>query len=385
MIQIGFKNGPEALPVLALSFFDFIRELRKGEPDPKKAAKAVKILGWICVCAGLWNYLMYHIAPFDETPLKLPAINLHLALIIGTSAGALFLFSARGIREGAQWGKRLGQLAVILSVVLLVGAMFVLFPRDAIPRGGGLSLIFAIVIVLFVTQLFAAGYFGIRYLGRLPVKDDIYSDPRCEPEYLSKMRKYEVSIGSPTRHEKYKDSPSPLGILGTFALLIAVPLITLLIIEKYAGPEKFALVFMPTFLLMFLSPVVYNLLPSPFERKRSLIASYTGGGSIYLFSGTWPFFRLMIYKDGIEIRVMFHRFLIPYDKMADLPPKIGFFSMSLLIKSDLPDVPSNIRYSGFGMKKILEVVKENRKKYMDKIQKDVVSGELSPYGGREDN
>ena len=84
-----------------------------------------------------------------------------------------------------------------------------------------------------------------------------------------------------------------------------------------------------------------------------------------MFHGTWPFFRLMIYKDGIEIRVMFHRFFIPYNKMDDLPGKIGFFSRGILIKSNLPDVASGIRFQGFGMKKILEVVNENRNNFND--------------------
>jgi hypothetical protein len=219
--------------------------------------------------------------------------------------------------------------------------------------------------IIFLAQFGVPAYFGVRYLGRLPVKDDIYSGHRFEPEYLSKITDYEVSIGSPTTHHKYKNSLLPFGILGTFALLIAVPLITFFIIGKYAGPEKVVLVFMPTFLFIFLSPVAYNFVPSPFERERNPIASYTGGGSIFLFSGTWPFFRLMIYKDGIEVRVMFHRFFIPYDKIADLPQKVGFFSKGLLIKSDIPDVPSSLRFYGFGMKKIVELVKENRKKYMD--------------------
>ena len=162
-----------------------------------------------------------------------------------------------------------------------------------------------------------------------------------------------------------KDSLLPFGILGTFTLLIAVPFATLLIIEKYAGSEKLANSLGLIFLFIILIPVVYNFFPSRFERERSLIASYTGGGLIFLYGGTWPFIRLLIYRDGIEVRFMFHRFFIPYNKMHNLPEKIGFFSRGLLIKSDLSDVPSSIRFYGFGMKKILEVMKRNRNKYTE--------------------
>lgn len=349
-----------------MSFFDFIRELRKGEPDVNKAGKAMRILGWICVFGALWNFILYYIAPFDKSPFNLPPSYPHLALIILLSLGVLYFLSARGIKEKTPWGKRLGQLAIILLLVTFIGFMFFIFPVDAIPLGSNhVQIIFVIFMIIFLAQFFVPAYFGVRYLGRLPVKDDIYSDHRFEPEYLSKITDYKAGIDSPITHHKYKDSLLPFGILGTFALLIAVPLITFFIIGKYAGPENLVFVFMPTFLFIFLSPVVYNFVPSPFERERNLIASYTGGGSIYLFSGTWPFFRLLIYRDGIEIRVMFHRFFIPYDKISDLPQKVGFFSRGLLIKSELKDVPSSIRFYGFGMKKILKVVNENRNKYKD--------------------
>ena len=349
-----------------MSYFDFIRELRKGEPDPKKAAKAMKILGWICLFGAIWNYVISYLAPFHESPFNFPASYPWLALIILLSLGAMFLLSARGIKEGASWGKKLGQFAVIMLVCVIIGFMFFMFSAHSIPLSD--DIVFSIFTILFAAQFFVPAYFGVRYLGRLPVKDDIYSDHRFGSEYFSRIKDDEGSIGSSTTHSKYRDSPLPFGILGTLALLIALPLITFLIIEKYSGPEKLALLFVPTFLFIFLSPAAYNFVPSPFERERKRIASYTGGGSTFLFNGTWPFFRLMIYGDGIEVRVMFHRFFIPYDEMDDFPQKVGFFSRGLLIKSDLPDVPSNIRYYGFGMKKILEVVKTARKKYMETDQ-----------------
>jgi hypothetical protein len=345
-----------------MDFFDFIRELRKGEPDVEKVAKAMKILGWICVFGAIWNYVIYYIAPFEKSPFNLPSSYPYFALMILLSLGSLFFFSARGIKEREPWGKQSGQLAVILLAAVFIGSMFFLFPTKAIPLNDNyVSIIFIIFITIFIAQFGVPAYFGVRYLGRLPVKDVDYSDHRFKPEYILKMKDAKIIFGAP----EYKDSLFPFGIFGTFALLIAVPLVTFFIIEKYYGPEKIAFMFMPIFLFAFLSPVLYNLISSSFQRERNLVSSYTGGGSIFLFHGTWPFFRLMIYKDGIEIRVMFHRFFIPYNKMDDLPDKIGFFSRGILIKSNLPDVPSGIRFQGFGMKKILEVVNENRNKFKD--------------------
>ena len=124
--------------------------------------------------------------------------------------------------------------------------------------------------------------------------------------------------------------------------------------------------FLPAFFIMFFGPIIYNTFPSSFQKERSIVRSFTGGGSISLFHGYWPFFKLMVYHDGLEVRAMFHRYFIPYENMDDIPGKVGFFNRGLLIKSNLPDVPSGIRFSGFGMKKIVAVVNETRNNYLTK-------------------
>jgi len=49
-----------------MDYLDFIKELWKGEANPKKAEKAMKILGWICIFAALWNFVLYYIKPFEK-------------------------------------------------------------------------------------------------------------------------------------------------------------------------------------------------------------------------------------------------------------------------------------------------------------------------------
>lgn len=347
-----------------MSFFDLIRELRKGEPNIKKSAKAMRILGWICVIGAVWNFAIYFIGPFEESPFNIPDHYPYLALIILLSLGAAFFHSARGISDGASWGKKLGQLAVVLLVGVVIGATFFIFPDDAIPsEPQGVSIIFIIFMVIFSAQFFVPAYFGVRYLGRLPLKGNVYPDHRFESDTISSARPNRTDMGGQTAHDKYKDALLPFGVIGTFALLIAIPMLVILIVEKFARPEGLPILFAPTFFLVFFSPIIYNYIPSPFERERDIISKHTGGGSIFLFSGSWPFFRLLIYSDGVEVRVMLHRFFIPYDKLEDLPGKIGFFSRGILIKSDLPGVPSNIRFFGFGMKKILNEMNEIRSQF----------------------
>jgi hypothetical protein len=340
-----------------MDFFDIIKELRKGDPDINKAGKAMKVLGWICVVGAIWNFAIYYLAPFDKIPFNLPPSYPYLALISLLFLGGLFLYSSQAIKKMNPMGKNIGQAAIILMIALLISVIFFMFPMDVFPDKGPFPIFFMIMIAIFFAQFGIPAYYGVRYLGRLPVKNE---KSNFEPEIVVKAWD-EISYGNSISQTNYKDALFPFGILGTFSLLIAVPLIAFFAIERFGDLNEMAFLFVPTFLFIFLTPVAYNFFPSSFQKERSPIASFSGGGSIFLFHGSWPFFRLIVYNDGLEIRVIFHRFFIPYDKMEDLPEKVGFFSRGILIKSNLPGVPSGIRYQGFGMKNILEIVTQNRK------------------------
>lgn len=348
-----------------MDFFDLIKELRKGEPDINKAGKAMKILAWVCTVGGLWNFIIYFVAPFKESPFNLPPQYPYLALITLLLLGALFFRASRGIKEMETWGKKTGQIAIILLLGVFLGLMFFVFPAKAIPlNDNAFSIIFILFAALFVAQLGVPAYFGVRYLARLPVKEADNPTDRYRPPERTMAMSDRRAEQYTTHQVRYKEALFPFGIIGTFAIIIGIFLLTMFVAEKYAGPDFMPFLFGPFFLLIFLGPVSYNLFPSSFQEKRDVTASFTGGGSIFLFHGSWPFFRLLVYKDGLEVRFMFHRFFIPYDKMDEIPDKIGFFNRGILIRSDLPDVPSGIRFSGFGMKKIIEVVNETRSKYL---------------------
>jgi hypothetical protein len=130
------------------------------------------------------------------------------------------------------------------------------------------------------------------------------------------------------------------------------------------GPQAIPALFLLLVLPVFVGPILYNQAASPFEQGRTVVESYTGGGSLFRMNGSWPFFRLLVYADGVELRVMFHRFFIPYDRMDGLPDKTGFFSNGLLFRSDLPGVPSSIRFYGFRAKGVLALVKDKRERFL---------------------
>jgi len=239
--------------------------------------------------------------------------------------------------------------------------MVYVIPYQMVPAvGGGFPIILALFLAAASIQFLVPAYFGIRYLGRLPIDDASDTTGWKQVEDAGAAMADEIDV----QQVKYKDSPFPFGVTGTMALVIAGPLPIIFVAETYLGPEILPLIIFPAFLFIFLGDVIYNFVRSPFERDRRLVASHTGGGSIFLVHGSWPFFRLMLYDDGLEVRFMFHRFFIPYDRMDDVPEKVGFFNRGILIKSVLPGVPSGIRFSGFGTKKIVREVRELRAKYI---------------------
>jgi len=54
--------------------------------------------------------------------------------------------------------------------------------------------------------------------------------------------------------------------------------------------------------------------------------------------------------------------------MENIPEKVGFFSRGLLIKSNLPGVPSGIRFQGFGLKNIVATVTLRRNRFLEQHQ-----------------
>jgi hypothetical protein len=351
-----------------MSYLDFIREIRKGEPEVQKAANAMELLGWLCVFGAMCSYVSYYYAPFDRSPFNLLVSYRYHALIVLLILGAIFLFSARGIRrEGAPWSKKLGQLAVILLAAVFIGSLLLVFPADAIPSNGyDISTIHVALIAVLVALFVVPAYWGVRYLERLPGKDEVYSYHRVESEYLSKVTDDEVGSECPTIQHIYQDAIFPYGLIGNFAVFFCVIGISMGMVILVGDPHLTPF-FILILILAVLSSIAYNFVSSPFERARSLIASCTGGGKTTLrtfrFRGTWPFFRLMVYGDGVEVRVMFNRFFIPYDKMENLSSETWFFIEGLYIESDLRDVPSSISFYGIIMRKALEAVDENARKY----------------------
>lgn len=336
--------------------FDFIQELRTGTPDIDKAARTLRQIGWGCVVAGGWNLLVPMVFGFEDAGIPFSMMHAYGAAAVLLPLGLLFLAASRGVAAREPRGKRLGQTAVVLLLVALCLMPLLLLPMFDELGGGATGLPRRILLLfgaIIVAQSMISAYFGLRYLQRLPMD--------AAPDGLTAYDEDAIGLelaerfAVPGSGAKFKDALLPVGLHGTFVLEIMVLFAFIFLAQSVWGENAVGWAFFVVFPVVFLAPMLYNFLTSPFEEGRQRIAAFTGGGSIAFFSGSWPFFRILIYTDAVEVRVMLHRFLIPYEHMKPIK-KPGFFSLGgIVITSDLPGVPAKIRFHG--RRKTLAVLK----------------------------
>jgi len=233
-----------------MGYFDLIRELRKGNPDVLKAANAMKLLGWICVLGAIWNYAFYNFTPFDKIPFRLPAAYLYPALIGSLFLGLLFILAAYGIKTVEPWSKRLGQFAMFMLIGLIMGSGLFIFFLKEFSVFHNVPIIFFIFFTVFIGQFVVPAYFGISYLGRLPVVEAGIARTGSKHTMLSQVATEGLGSERFRPQVKYEDSPVPFGIVGTLFLLIAVPLCIIVAAMKYMGPQAMPFIFIPMFLLI---------------------------------------------------------------------------------------------------------------------------------------
>lgn len=349
-----------------MSWWDTIQTFRSGKAVPKKAASVITSVGGLILFPFLISLVQDFSKPEIFRSIMKELRPLDLAWV---AVGLLFITSGAGILKRRQWGKRLGQSSIVLFMLLMVldfAYTGVLSPLSSIPADQdflGQFRTFTIIGHLLEIMLFGLlAYFGIRYLGRLPAEESssILSPPSFKSVSYSPL--VPDGIGSAPCEESFHDSIFPFGISMTMIVLLFIFFLMVEISIKLRGDPFEA--FPSVILICFVLPISYNYIPSPFQQGHKVITSTTGGGSIGLLHGSIPFFRSLIYEDGLEIRAFFHRYFIPYDQMQNLPKKIGFFNFGLPIRSDLPGVPSVIRLQVFGRKIFLEILHQQRDRFL---------------------
>ncbi len=158
-----------------MNFLAAMHELRKGQPDWEKASRGMRKVGLqlllltAIVCIGAFFSRDEQGAVGLLTTGGLVCVAVLLAV--------LFLVSSYGLRERKPWAKRVAQTSVVVSVLTISLGFLLTFsgylsdnpalPGDRFSSGPGLMFLMAFPLLVFA-QFIVPGFFGFRYLGRLP-------------------------------------------------------------------------------------------------------------------------------------------------------------------------------------------------------------------------
>lgn len=158
----------------------------------------------------------------------------------------------------------------------------------------------------------------------------------------------------------YREGVFPWGAQGTFLAMMAVVFGTVLVVKKFLGMERVPFVAVPGFLLLLGASIAWNELVSSFQRSREVLSSYRVGISMLFFNATSPLCKILIYPDGVELRLQFTRYFLPYEKCTEPPKLEGMFSNTLVLRTRIPDVPQTIRIRTGHASKILAEIEKAR-------------------------
>jgi hypothetical protein len=345
-----------------MSLRDLIAELRSGTPETGKVSRWLRYAGYACFLTAAWNGAFLYVDPEGLSELPLPPY-FEAALVTLVAAGCLMIIAGRGVSEKSPGAVLWGQLAILLIVVLLAALTYWMMwlPGRIVPgRPTGPDtwpeMIWTAACVLVSLQFFVPAYYAFGYLQRMKkaLEDGMVGDWTAPSMPVH-----------PVEDEKdlYCHALLPFGVHITFIVVLCAGLFLFLLLRHLADGTGMHLVFLPIFLIIFGGPILYNYIPSPFQKKRQAVEIATGGGSIFLLNGSWPFFRLLIYADGIEIRFFLHAWFIPYPRLESVTLKRNFLSKALLICSDLPKVPSRIRFFSLRKKDLLARIEACRQRH----------------------
>ena len=344
-----------------MSLRDIISELRSKTPDAVKAARWLRYAGYACFLAAAWNAAFTFFDPEGIAELPMPPY-FNEGLVMLVVAGGLFMLSGRGMAEKSPGAVMWGQMAIILVVALLASFIFWMMGmpgKMGFGKGQGpgewFDLIWPAACVLVSLQFFVPAFFAFGYLRRLkPVLDNHTA--------IGGMAPSAPVPGIASDQDGYCHALLPFGVHITFFVVFATGMLVIFLVSRLVEGVGLHGVFLPMFLVLFFGPILYNYIPSPFQKQRRAVNVATGGGSIFLLNGSWPFFRLLIYPDGIEIRFFLHAWFIPYTRLASVTLNRSFLTKSLLICSDLPKVPSRIRFYSLRKKDLLAQIEACQKR-----------------------
>ena len=333
------------------------KEMFNKTPDHKKTVKVLFYQAGSLLLLSVASVVLISTNFFDRIIFGAAETSYVFLIFIFTLSAILFAISAILIKRSMLIGTTIAQISIMVLAVLF--PIFLYFLISALFSGQlnnkNFQIMLPIVFVVSSFQVFIPAFYAIRYLQRLKklLKTDSLV-PETEDDQITEKTFHEALF--------------PFGATGNFICIMAVGFLVILffhLIDSFFENNSaiFGLSFLFLFSFLFFGPIWYNTLPSKFEKIRNKITEFKGGGSIHLINGSWPFFKLIIYKDGVELRVVFNRFFIPYQMIKSVKKKFFIFGISII--SDVKGVPSTINFSSSSNKKVLELINTYKNAYLE--------------------
>lgn len=161
---------------------------------------------------------------------------------------------------------------------------------------------------------------------------------------------------------------STLGIsLETTEILIVIFIITSILIFGKLFPTVIVIPFF--FIFPFIVSSIWNRKKSMFEIKNDLIAKYNGvfmnDSKHPLLPAYTPIYKILIYKKGIEIRVLFSSLFIPYEKVLKIENKRATtWGQQIIIYSNVDYISQRIALEGL-KENVYTIVEKSRKEFIN--------------------
>ncbi len=115
--------------------------------------------------------------------------------------------------------------------------------------------------------------------------------------------------------KEFSESLFPFGIGGSFLALLFILVaggaaVQVLVLELFGARLPGAAVLLVIVMVMLVGPWLYNRRPSRFQEGREVLRILDGFGTVPGLRGA--FIRLLLYSDGLEARVFYHRHFVPF-------------------------------------------------------------------------
>jgi len=312
-------------------FLKLIQRLRAETPSAKTASESVFWFGVYWLHAAVWASLFLVFLADRFLPAKFDTSEARAAIGFSVLAGVLALLGSWRLKRGEASGVALAQGGVLAFSLAALLCLVGLWQGKVIRIHGGFDVAYSLICLVVFAQFLVPDWLAFRYLSRLQLPPDGLGPAQGEG-----MTETVQPVEQARFHQRSFSIAPQAMTLAVYSMICLAGLVFALHLQwnRYAW-----FVLSPLLLLLFLGSVVWSGLKSPFEESRKALSKCEPGVCLTLFHPRPSSGKLLIYRDGAEVRVGFDRYFLPYDRMAAPPALEGPKSHDLVLRPRLPGVP----------------------------------------------